>query len=106
MHQAVGNSLHMLRQWTPPNHLDDAHLLVDTAVANTIYATRATFHEGLLTTPGVLSFSHDMVLNIPFVADLKLIKNHHQQLIDERAMCSNTRRHHMHDVDNILVLPC
>jgi transposase InsO family protein len=27
MHQAVGNSLRMLQQWTPPNHLDDAHLL-------------------------------------------------------------------------------
>jgi hypothetical protein len=30
MHQAVGNSLHVLTQWTPPNHLDDTHLLVDT----------------------------------------------------------------------------
>jgi hypothetical protein len=36
MHQAVGNSLHVLR---PPNHLDDAHLLVDTALANAMYAT-------------------------------------------------------------------
>jgi hypothetical protein len=34
-----------------------------------------------------------MVLNIPFVADLTLIKNHCQQLIDERAICSNKRRH-------------
>jgi hypothetical protein len=36
MHQAVGNnSLHVLKQWKPPNHLDDAHLLVDIALANT-----------------------------------------------------------------------
>jgi hypothetical protein len=93
MHQAVGNSLRVLRQWMPPNHLDDAHLLVDTALANAMYATRATFHGGLLTTPGALSFSRDMVLNIPFVADLNLIKNHCQQLIDEPAMHSNERRH-------------
>jgi hypothetical protein len=39
MHQAVGNSLRVLWQWTPPNHLDYAHLLVDTALANAMYAT-------------------------------------------------------------------
>jgi transposase InsO family protein len=42
MHQVVGYSLRVLRQWTPPNHLDDAHLLIDTALANAMYATRAT----------------------------------------------------------------
>jgi hypothetical protein len=93
MHQAVGNSLRVLRQWTPPNHLDDAHLLVDTTLANAMYATQATFHGGLLTTPGALIFSHDMVLNILFVADLNLIKDHRQQLIDECALCSNKCRH-------------
>jgi hypothetical protein len=63
-----------LQQWTPPNHLDDAHLLIDTALANAMYATQAMFHGGLLTTPGAFSFSCDMVLNIPFVADLNFIK--------------------------------
>jgi hypothetical protein len=53
-----------------------------------MYATCATFHGGLLTTPGALSFSHDMVMNIPFVADLMLIQDNCQQLIDERALCS------------------
>jgi hypothetical protein len=68
MHQAVGNSLHVLKQWMPPNHLDDAHLLIDTALANAMYTMRATFHCGLTNTPGALSFGCDM--NIPFVADL------------------------------------
>jgi transposase InsO family protein len=39
MHQAVGNSLRELQQWMPPNHLDDAHLLIDTALVNAMYAT-------------------------------------------------------------------
>jgi hypothetical protein len=43
MHQAVGNSLHVLIQWTPPNHLDDTHLLIDTALANAMYTLHATF---------------------------------------------------------------
>jgi hypothetical protein len=93
MHQAVDNSLHVLQQWMPPNHLDGADLLVDTTLAHAMYATRAMFHGGLLTTPGALSFSRDMVLNIPFVADLSLIKKHCQQLIDERAMCSDEHHH-------------
>jgi transposase InsO family protein len=93
MHQAVGNSLRILKQWTPPNHLDDAHLLIDSALANAMYATRATFHSGLMTTPGALSFSRDMVMNIPFVADLTLIRENRQRLIDERAIRSNARRH-------------
>jgi hypothetical protein len=37
MHQVVGKSLLILKQWTPPNHLGDAHLLVDTALANAMY---------------------------------------------------------------------
>jgi hypothetical protein len=93
MHQAVGNSLRVLRQWTPPNHLDDAHLLVDTALANAMYATRATFHSGLMTTPGALSFGRDMVMNIPLIADLTLIRANRQRLIDERAISSNARRY-------------
>jgi hypothetical protein len=36
------------------------------------------------------------VLNIPFVADLNLIKDHHQQLIDEHALHSN-KCHHAYD---------
>jgi hypothetical protein len=47
MHEVVGNSLRGLKQWTPPNHLDDAHLLIDTALADAMYATRATFHSWL-----------------------------------------------------------
>jgi hypothetical protein len=73
--------------------LDDAHLLVDTALANAMYAMHATFHSGLMTTPGALSFSCDMVMNIPFVADLTLIHDNHQRLIDEQVICTNVRRH-------------
>jgi hypothetical protein len=69
-----------------PNHLDDAHLLIDTALANAMYAMRATFHSGLMTTPGALSFGCDMVMNIPLIAN-------RQRLIDERAKSSNACCH-------------
>jgi hypothetical protein len=93
MHQVIGNSLRVLKQWTPPNHLGAAHLLVDTALANAMYATCATFHSGLMTTHGALSFGRDMVMNIPLITDLTLIRNNHQRLIDECAIGTNARRH-------------
>jgi Integrase core domain len=93
MHQAVGNSLRVLRQWMPPNHLDGAHLLIDTALANAMYAMCATFHSGLMTTPGALSFGCDLVMNIPLIADLTLIHANRQRLIDERAISSKACHH-------------
>jgi transposase InsO family protein len=92
MHQAVGNSLRILRQWIPPAGIDDAKQLVNTALANAMYATRASFHSGIKSTPGALAFNRDMVMNIPFVADLNLIRDHRQQLIDQRLLTSNTKR--------------
>jgi hypothetical protein len=86
MHQAVGNSLRALRQWMPHNHLNDAHLLMDTDLANAMYTMHTTFHGGLL---WCTYLSRDMVMNIPFVADLTTIQDNCQQLIDERALHSN-----------------
>jgi transposase InsO family protein len=57
MHQSVSNSLRVLKQWNPPAGLNDAHALVDAALANAMYATRASFHSGLRTTPWSVRFS-------------------------------------------------
>jgi hypothetical protein len=94
MHQAVGNSLWILRQWIPPAGIDDAKQLVNTGLANAMYATRASFHSGIESTPGALAFNRNMVMNIPFVADLNLIRDHRQQLIDQRLLTSNRNVSH------------
>jgi hypothetical protein len=47
MHQSIGDSLRVLRQWNPPAGLNDTHALGDAALANAMYATRASFHSGL-----------------------------------------------------------
>jgi len=92
MHQAVGNSLRVLHRWNPPDGLANAQALVDAALANAMYATRASYHSGLQTTPGALAFHRDMILNIPLVSDLHLIREHRQQLIDERRITANRKR--------------
>jgi hypothetical protein len=93
MHQAVRHSLCVLRQWTSPNHLEDANMVIDTALANAMYATHATFHSGMLTLPDTLKFCRNVGMNIPFFTDLMLICRNCQQLIDERALCKNKRQH-------------
>jgi hypothetical protein len=76
MHQSIGISLHVLRQWTPPAAINDANMLVDTALANAIYATCESYNSSLRTAPGAMVFHRDTIMNIPFVASLQLISEH------------------------------
>jgi hypothetical protein len=92
MHQSIGNSLRVLRNWTPPDGVVNAQMLIDAALANAMYATRASYHSGLRTTPGALAFHRDMVLNIPVISDLQTIREHRQHLIDQRLIVANRKR--------------
>ena len=93
MHQVVGNTLRVLSTLNPPAGVADANQLVDTAIANAVFATRSTIHSGLKTTPGGLAFSRDMILNLPLVADFQEIQARRQQLIDKRLIEANRRRY-------------
>jgi hypothetical protein len=76
----------------PPYGAENALQLVDTAIADAVYATRCTLHSALGTTPGALAFHRDMILNIPLVADLQQIQRRRQQLIDHRLIKANAKR--------------
>ena len=89
MHQTVGNSLRVLTTLNPPQGYEEAGHLVDLALANAMFATRAAMHGSLKASPGSLAFSRDMVLDIPFIADWQLIKDKRQQLIDDRLIAAN-----------------
>ena len=92
MHQVVGNSLRVLANMRPPTGINHAEQLVDTALANAMFATRAAYNSSLKTTPGGLAFHRDMILDLPLVADLQLIQSHRQQLIDQRLIAANRKR--------------
>ena len=79
-HQAIGNALRVLSTMEPPTGIDAisltveaARTLIDTAIANTVYAHRSTLTSSTGTTPGGLAFHRDMMLDIPIIADLQLI---------------------------------
>ena len=82
----------MLSTLNPPAGVASAQQLVDTAIANAVFAARATVHSALQTTPGGLAFGRDMVLDIPLIADLELIRQKRQQLIDNRLIAANRQR--------------
>ena len=92
MHQTIGNTLRTMSNLTPPNGVETANQLVDTALANCMFATRAALHGSLKATPGSLVFSRDMILDIPLVADWLFIQENRQQLIDQRLLTANRKR--------------
>ena len=93
MHQAIGNTLRVLSTMDPPEGTTSARQLVETAIADAVYATRCTYNSTLKTTPGGLAFGRDMILNIPLVTDLQLLQQRRQRLIDQRLIAVNTKRY-------------
>ena len=92
LHQTVANALRPLLHAHPPVNYDEAGLIIDTALQTAAYSARATIHGTLKISPGALVFHRDMFLDIPLIADLELIRQRRQALIDEQLVRQNRRR--------------
>jgi hypothetical protein len=90
----------------PPQGVDSAIRMVDTALANCLFAVRYSFHIGLGASPGSLAFNWDMILDIPLMADWLYIQQKRQVLIDQRLIEANWKRfsHDYHVGDEVLKL--
>jgi hypothetical protein len=91
MHQTVGNILHTLLHAHPPNNIDQAQDLMDTALVTASHAMHAAIHCTLHISPGALVFHRDMFLDIPLLANLQAIHNRRQVLIDENNHKANLK---------------
>ena len=78
MHQAIGNSLRVLSTLKPPTGVQLANQLMDTAIANAVFAHRSTYSSAIQTTPGGLAFGRDMILDLPLISNLQLIRQYRQ----------------------------
>jgi len=92
LHQTIANAIRALTHTNPPRDLNDASLLVDTAISTAAYAARAAVHNTLHASPGSLAFHWDMFLDIPIIADLHLLQHNRQILIDKQLMKANVQR--------------
>ena len=62
LHQTVTNVLRPLLHIHPPQDINEANLIMDTALQTASYSARAAIHHTLQTTPGALAFHIDMLL--------------------------------------------
>ena len=92
MHQTMASQLRSILHLNPPVNVQEASQIIDSAIASTIFAFRSTIHTTLKTTPGALVFNRDMLLNIPFIADLQAIKANRQQVVNKNLQRENIRR--------------
>jgi hypothetical protein len=92
MHQSAGNIIRTLTLSQPPQNLQHAHNIVDSALATTMHATRCAMHHALRMSPGAFVFQRDMFLNIPLIANLQTIQDRRQVLINENLRRQNLKR--------------
>jgi hypothetical protein len=75
MHQTAGNILCTLKLTHLPQTLQEAQMLVDSALATTMNdACWMAIHTTLKTSPGAFVFQQDKFLDIPIIANLQTIQ--------------------------------
>jgi hypothetical protein len=65
--------------------------LVDHALATASHEMQSKVHR-MEMSPGALVFHQDMLMDVPFVADLLLLREKRQALIDYNVCCENNQR--------------
>ena len=86
LHQTVTNALHPLLHAHPPQTPMEANLIIDSALQTAAFSARAAIHSRLKISPGALAFHRDMFLDIPLIADMEILRQQRQALIDQQLM--------------------
>ena len=92
MHQTVGNILRTYLYSNHPQNMTQAKDIIDQALATAMHAMRTTIATTLGSTPGALSFSRDMLLNIQLIADWQAIAARREQHINDNLRRANQKR--------------
>ena len=65
---------------------------IDTFLTNASWAICSTYHTVLKASPGAAIFGHDMLFDIPYIADWNKIGEHRQCQTDRNAEHENKKR--------------
>ena len=82
LHQSVANALRMLSHAHPPETQADKEDLVNTALQTASCANKATTHSTMKASPGAAAFSRDVIINVPTLADFRLLKARREAVIN------------------------
>ena len=92
-HRTIGQIIRTMVNLTPPTSSTEADSLVDSAIAQAMFALRCSPNSSLGNySPGALVFNRDMLLDIPVIADILTLTQNRQALIDRRLLQANKRR--------------
>ena len=77
----------------PPTSRADADCLIKDSIAQTILAARSVSHGALNhLSPGAVVFGRDMLLDLPFTANILALQDLRQKQIDKRLLSANRKR--------------
>ena len=91
MHQTMLNVLKVYSKTTFINGYNDAHHLMEHAIASCTHATRVAVNHSMQHTPGEIVFQRDKFLDIPVIEGLIAIRERKQLLIDENLRRQNKK---------------
>ena len=93
VHKTVGQVIRTLLQHQVPQNRAHAEMIIDSAFATAMHATRCVSNTALGGySPGALVFNRDMFLDIPLIADILTLQNIRQAKIDLRLLRANAKR--------------
>ena len=92
MHQTVGNILRTVIYTNPPANQLEANQVLDNALATAMHATRCAVNSTLQNSPGSIVYNRDMLIDVPLIADLTVIRDRRQALVDENLRRQNSKR--------------
>ena len=76
----------------PPQNVVNVAELVDTCIASSLHAIRATVHSTLGVSPGAMVFHRDMLHDIPISPDFQAIQEKRQARVDYNLLKANAKR--------------
>ena len=65
---------------------------MDSALSTAMHTMRSATHGAIQASPGAVVFQRDMLMNIPFQADLQAIQQRCQLIVDSNLRKANNRR--------------
>ena len=92
LHNTVGDVLRVILRTNRPINQEMAGQAIDNALATTMHSTRCAVNHTMRTSPGALAFNRDMLMDVPFIANLAAIRDRRQQLINTNLLRTNKRR--------------
>ena len=92
MHQTVGNTLRTVMYMNPPTNQMEANQVLDNALTTAMHATRCVVNATLQNSPGAIVYNCDMLIDVPLIADLAVIRDQRQALVDENLRRQNAKR--------------